>query len=82
LTYRAQNNVDTVLSKTKKGRMKTIIVSPKEGITVKHPASGNPILPKTEIALSPQVKRYMRDGDLIEVQPKPKKKAKPQTESK
>ncbi len=55
--------------------MKKIIASPREGVTVRHPETGFPIKPKTTVKLSPQIKRYLKDGDLIEIpkNPQPKK---------
>ena len=47
--------------------MKTIIVSPKEGLTVRHPETGAPIVKDTELIYSPQIKRYLKDGDLVEI---------------
>ncbi len=57
--------------------MKTTTVSPRDGVSVRHPATGRAIAPKTTIELTPQIRRYIKDGDLIEV-----KKATAKKESK
>lgn len=59
--------------------MKRITVSPKKGLTVRHPETGQPILDGADVELTPQIKRYLKDGDLTES--KSKKKASPTKES-
>ena len=47
--------------------MNKIVVIPKEGVTVIHPESGNPIRENQEVNKTPQIIRFLKDGDLIEV---------------
>ena len=54
--------------------MNKIEVTVKEGVTVLHPESGNPIRDGQTVPRSPQIIRFLRDGDLIEItKPKTKK---------
>lgn len=50
-------------------------VKPKENLNVRHPETGAIIKGECEIASSPQLKRLLKDGDLIEVKEQAKKPA-------
>lgn len=50
-------------------------VKPKENINVRHPETGRIIKGECELEATPQVKRLLKDGDLIEVKDQPKKQS-------
>ena len=54
--------------------METIRVKPKDGLTVRHPVTGAPMV-EGEVERTPQIIRYLKDGDLVLV-PKQKKAVK------
>ena len=47
--------------------MNTIVVKPKDGLIVVHPESGQPIRGGQTVPRSPQILRFLKDGDLLEV---------------